>query len=471
MSPNKWTDEQKSILSTETQFLLIKAFAGTGKTSVLTQYTKIRPNNSFLYTSFNSHVIEDAKNKFSSGNTKVQNVHSLAYGQIGYLYKHKLKNDLNYKEILEILLLDNDNASVVISKLIKDVIVQYCYSHIKDIKLFINTIKIDKKISDIIKDFSQKVWSKIVDTQNKYAITHDVYLKVYCNTDPMINYDYILFDEAQDANDALKMLFINQIKFGKKVIFVGDIHQSIYAFRGTKNILKNIVPTEIKYLTNSFRFGENIAKYSNKILKLKGENVKIVGDKTIKDKVGKIDFSKRFAVIARTNAGVLSRALNLIGKGKKIYFIGGLKNYDFYKAKDVEHLYHGRIDRIKNMSILKYNNFKELLDKSVDDDQDIANFAKLVLSHEGNLIPKLEIIETITVENKKDANVILTNTHKAKGLEFNQVLLANDFEKIPEDGIFRKHDIIKFEEELNNIYVAMTRAKKVLELNDNLKNI
>lgn len=469
MSPISWTNEQEEILSTETEFLLIKAFAGTGKTTILGKYTRIRPENSFLYTSFNSQVIKEAlaSGKFDS-NTTIQNIHSYAYGKVGFLYKHKLNKDINHKDIIKILMLDDNNSSIVVAKLIKDIISQYCYSHIKDIKLFINTIKIEYKISDVIKMFSEKVWAKLVDPQNDYKITHDVYLKIFCNTDPVLNYDYILFDEAQDANDALKKLFVNQIKFGKKVIFTGDLHQSIYSFRGTKNILKNVIPTETKYLTYSFRFGRNIAHVANKVLKLKSENKLLVGSSNIHDRVGRVDFSKRFAVIARSNAGVLSRALNLIGKDKKIYFIGGLKSYDFYKAQDVEHLYHNRIELIKSPAILRYNSFKELIDNTVDD-KEISNFAQLVLSHNGNLIQKLNFIEQITVTNKKDANVIITNAHRAKGLEFNQVVLANDFFKIDIDNKTKSYDTIKEEEELNIIYVAITRAKMALELNENLK--
>jgi F-box protein 18 (helicase) len=469
MSPTSWTNEQEEILSAETEFLLIKAFAGTGKTTVLAEYTRIRPAKSFLYTSFNSQVIKEAleSGKFES-NTTIQNIHSYAYGKVGFLYKHKLNKDINPKDIIKILMLDDNNSSMVVAKLIKDVISQYCYSHIKDIKLFINTIKIEYKISDVIKMFSEKVWAKLVDPQNDYKITHDVYLKVFCNTDPVLNYDYILFDEAQDANDALKKLFVNQIKFGKKVIFTGDLHQSIYSFRGTKNILKSLVPTETKYLTCSFRFGKNIANIANKILMLKSENKMLIGSVDINDLVGKVDFSKRFAVIARSNAGVLSRALNLIGKNKKIYFIGGLKSYDFYKAQDVEHLYHNRIELIKSPAILRYNNFKELIDNTFDD-KEISNFAQLVLSHKGNLIQKLNCIEEFTVTNKKDANVIITNVHRAKGLEFNQVVLANDFFKVDVEHKMKSYDTIKEEEELNIIYVAITRAKIALELNENLK--
>lgn len=473
MGPKIWTDEQNEILSTETEFLLIKAFAGTGKTTVLSEYARRRANKTFFYTSFNSHIIDEAKSSGKFGeNTKIQNVHSYAYKKVGYLYKHKLKKDINYKEIIDILMLDDNQESIMISKMIKNIITDYCFSHIKEIDKFINTVKMNQNIRGLIKEFSNIVWENLIDTQNEYGITHDIYLKIFCNNDPVLNFDYILFDEAQDANDALKFLFVNQIKHNKKVIFVGDTHQSIYSFRGTKNILKTVIPTEVKYLTHSFRFGKNIANAANKILNKKSESKRITGFEKIKDRVGKVDFSKKFAVIARSNVGVLSRAINLIGKDKKLYFLGGITNYDFYKAKDVEHLYHNRIDLIKNLEVFKYKSFKDLLDKAeLNDDTDLLNYAHLVLSHKGNLIPKINMLENITTTNKREANVLLTTVHKSKGLEFNQVVLANDYIKLSEDDIPENCDTIKKEEEINNIYVAITRARVTLELNENLKKI
>jgi F-box protein 18 (helicase) len=470
MSVLKWTPEQNAILPIETDFLLVIAFAGTGKTTLLSEYANRRPESSFLYTAFNNHTINEAYGKFPL-NTTVITTHSLAYKSVGYLYQHKLKSRINHKEILEILMLDNNQNSVTISKMIKDVIDGYCFSHIVDIKKYINTIKIENKIKSVIKDFSLTVWEKLVDTQNSYGISHDIYFKIFCNSKPILNFDYILFDEAQDSNDALKFLLIEQLKYNKKLIFTGDSHQSMYSFRGTKDILKGLVSTKTAYLTHSFRFGKNIAQIANKILNYKKETQQIIGASNTKDFVGKVDFSQNFAVISRTNAGILSRALNLIGKNKKIFFIGGLKSYHFYKAKDVEHLYNDKIERISNPNVVKYRSFKDLLDHAGDNgDNELLGFAQLVLNFNGRLIPQLEHIEAMTVENEVDADVVMATAHKAKGLEFDQVVLTNDYYNIPSDDNLLNYDILK-EEELNIIYVGITRAKIRLELNNNLKAI
>lgn len=58
--------------------------------------------------------------------------------------------------------------------------------------------------------------------------THDAYVKNWQLSKPVLNYDYIMFDEAQDENPVLLHVILSQ-KCQK--IFVGDKFQSIYQFR------------------------------------------------------------------------------------------------------------------------------------------------------------------------------------------------------------------------------------------------
>jgi superfamily I DNA/RNA helicase len=65
--------------------------------------------------------------------------------------------------------------------------------------------------------------------------------------------------------------------------------------------------------------------------------------------------------------------------------------------------------------------------------------------------------------------ISLSTTHKAKGLEFLNVKLANDFFSLfdKNDKLINKNYIKQ--EEINIYYVAMTRAIYKLELNTELK--
>ena len=56
-------------------------------------------------------------------------------------------------------------------------------------------------------------------------ITHEFYLKKFQLQNPQLSYDYILFDEGQDASPVMLDVFLKQK--ATKVI-VGDGHQQIY---------------------------------------------------------------------------------------------------------------------------------------------------------------------------------------------------------------------------------------------------
>lgn len=457
-----WTDEQKIIISTETSFLLILAFAGTGKTTVLQEYVRVRPNKKFLYTSFNKHTINEAKNKFQE-NADLYTLHGLAYKEIGNIYKNKISY-LNIKDLFSILKLDYNSSSLFLIQKVFDIIQGYSQSRIKILDNYINTLKIDHKISKLIRSFSNRVWESLIDTQNDYSIDLDILFKIYCNSDPVLDYDYILLDEGQDSNDISKELIISQLKFNKKIMIIGDKHQALYKFRGSKNILSNIIASKICYLTKSFRFGKNIAIEANKILNILKEKKKIIGNEKIQDKVGKINKNIQYTIINRTNGGVLSNALKSLKLNKKIYFIGGIESYNFYKALDINYFYRKEYSKIKNKKILSYISFDELIESAYNNkDKELFLYAKLVLKTKGHLDELIFSIEKHTTKNINDADVILTNVHKSKGLEFNQVLIGNDyldFKKIKDDISINYDNII---EELNILYVAITRAINILE--------
>ena len=76
-------------------------------------------------------------------------------------------------------------------------------------------------------------------------------------------------------------------------------------------------------------------------------------------------------------------------------------------------------------------------------------------------------IKEYLVSNKDEADIIFTTTHKAKGMEYNQVIMTDDF--ITKKDILNRKKSLSFTsicEELNIYYVAASRAKFSISLAD-----
>ena len=67
----------------------------------------------------------------------------------------------------------------------------------------------------------------MLDQNSHYPCTHDTYMKAWQLSNPKFEYDYIMFDEAQDANPVLLSVML---KPKLQQILVGDELQSIYQF-------------------------------------------------------------------------------------------------------------------------------------------------------------------------------------------------------------------------------------------------
>ena len=78
-------------------------------------------------------------------------------------------------------------------------------------------------------------------------------------------HDILMIDEGQDMNPAMLEVFKEQ---NTTKIIVGDPNQQIYMFRGAVNALGSIEAKYTYHLTQSFRFGPQIAFAANTCLQI-----------------------------------------------------------------------------------------------------------------------------------------------------------------------------------------------------------
>ncbi len=485
------TDQQTAILESEGN-ITINAVAGSGKTTTLIEYAASRPPGSrILYLAFNKSVKLEAQRKFVARNLhniKVETAHSLAFKHIVRNNGYKVRAQ-GYKthEIVELLGLQGNgekHTEYIIANHISKFITYFCNSDtpkVQDLN-YLDTISDAKAISFVqsfykyIEDGTRLLLSKM--DKGEIEITHDFYLKKFQLSKPVLHYDYILFDEGQDASAAMLSVFLNQK--ATKVI-VGDTHQQIYGWRYAVNSLeKTDFPTF--NLSASFRFQQPIANLANELLKSKnhlGKNSPI----TITGKGSATEENSK-ATIARTNLGLLLNAIDFITdnpKVKHIYFEGNINSYTYAdegaSLYDVLSLYNNNHHQIRDKLVKSMNSLDDLEDyiKKTEDVQ-LGMMVEIVKEY-GNEIPgiikQLKDLHTGD-ENRSKAEMIFSTVHRAKGMEYDVVYLVNDFIKeadlikpksAKEQGVF---DVSKLNEEINLLYVAVTRTKNKLHIPETL---
>lgn len=468
------TDEQNQIIHDDSDFLAIKAFAGSGKTTTLKEFALAHPDKRILYVAYNKETAKQARMSFPR-NVTAKTAHSIAFSKFGKPLEKKLsrKHTLPFKPetIRKMLGFQRDQYSITLAKELYDIINAFCFSPYKTIKDAIPFKKMSET-RETMGIFCDVIWEEMTDPTSRFPTTPDVYLKQFHLSDPNLGFEYILFDEAQDANPLILDLILSQKKYGSKLIFVGDEHQSIYQFRGAKNALKSISPEKELCLTKSFRFGENIAFTANAILKtLKCERQTLLGYEKIHDHIGEVNKSRTFAVITRTNANLFMTAIAAYEQKKSIYFVGGFEGYNFNKILDIEKLYLGEKRGIKDSYIKTFENFEEYESiANYSNDKEMIYFVKVVSKYAGELSTIINGIKRNTVNRECDAEIILSTAHKSKGLEFEQVILANDFPNFVNNDLEINYKNCS-EDEVNILYVAATRAINVLKPNKTLNNI
>ena len=467
------TEEQLSIIKCKSNFLAIKAFAGTGKTTTLKAFAEANLDKRILYVAYNKETAKQARFSFPS-NVTSKTAHSIAYSKFGHRLSKKLdrKTSLPFKPetVRKLFGLKRNQKSIKLSKDLKSIIDAFCFSNYSKIEDAIPFQNLSES-REVITMFCNELWDEMTDPESNFPSTPDIYLKQYHLSNPVLDYDYILFDEAQDANPLILDLILAQQKNGVKLVFVGDEHQSIYSFRGAKNSLSQIKPDVEMYLTKSFRFGTSIAYVANAILKtLKGEEASLSGFDEIKDRISEVNKTKQFAVITRTNANLFLSAIKAYEQGYKIHFVGGFENYNFKKILDIEKLYLDNKSGIRDSYIRTFDNFADYQSvANYTNDKEMLYYVKVVEKYNGQLSDLIYGLKKNSTDLSK-ANIVLSTAHKAKGLEFEQVALSNDF-----PSFVGKDKSIDFRslkvDEINILYVAATRAIKVLKPNKQLDDI
>lgn len=463
--------------------LRINAYAGTGKTSTLTMLGK-STSKAGVYLAFNRSIATEARRKFSR-NVACSTTHGMAFRAMRGRYEApKLIGGVNggfvaHKLGIKLPRAITDNGEIVVKprtwgSLLCITLARWQRSDraeitprdvpINDIpSLAALELKAQAKLRETLVGESRILWERMLDPRSDLPLGHDGYLKLWALGKPTIDGDFIFLDEAQDTNGVVMGLMSHQ---PAQLICVGDRHQQIYAWRGAENAMTEM-PTELEArLSTSFRFGPAIADHASAVLMQQlDEDLPLTGNLTMSSRVvsGTIDPD---AILCRSNNTLINELITATQAKQNPYVIGGVSELLNY-VRAAESLKAGKpVDHPLDFFGLK----------------DWAEVQQIAETPEGAELKRwVEIIDSFGAEalhgllesvpgSEDDAGLILSTGHKAKGREWPNVRLTDDFlksgKKVGTEGV---EETAPQAEEWRLYYVAATRGREMLEIPPLLK--
>lgn len=365
--------------------VLVMAGAGSGKTKVLT--TRIAylieegiPSYNILAITFTNKAAAEMRNRVSN---LIGDVSSF----IGTFHSLGVRIIRENHDILGLpnnfSIIDSDDTNTIIKKLLKEMNLdskQYSPSYVRNRISFIKNqmltdgeldrlfnTPMDKVVVEVYHRYNNKLkTSASVDFDDLLLLPVNLFkerkdiLEYYQD-----KYRYILIDEYQDTNPVQYKLSVMLSNKYKNIFVVGDMNQSIYAFRqadfrNISNFEKDFKGAKVIKLEHNYRSTNNILSAANEVIKhnterkdLKlfsdnGDGVKIKYMRAYDEKheialvIDEIKHllsegykNEDIAILYRTNAQ--SRAIEDVFLAKGIpYKVFG--SYYFYNRKEIKDL-------------------------------------------------------------------------------------------------------------------------------------
>jgi hypothetical protein len=476
----KPTEQQLNCIAAAVNHMIVKieAGAGSGKTSTL-KLVSGEVQEMSLYVAFNKVTATDAAEKFPQHVT-CKTTHSIAYAKFGRSLQDKLTRPkggyvnvaFTGTEIARFYkigcIMDMELGTLAVTENAVGLFVRQTVERFEqsadseigehhlprfDMK---KALDADKSSGAYVLRLAKKLWEDRTDPKSPVLASHDTYLKLFQLSKPKLGFNVVYLDEAQDSTPCVLDIVMTQAKYGAKIILVGDRYQAIYGWRGAINAMERI-EGHTEALTKSFRFGQGVADVATAVLQGK---MKLTGldQPTI---IGRnvVDRTKPHMYLFRTNSGLLYNAVAAIAAGQNIRleidvkdFIRLLQSAFALSKKDMKN--------VKHENMLPYPTWEEYKEEAEKMKGEMKRIVNIIEG--GDYFRFTRTLENY--QNPDNAAIIYTTGHKAKGREHDQVILADDFPSHYDGGDW----VGLTDMEQNLLYVAVTRAMRVLEINDSV---
>lgn len=497
MSINKkdWSKYQQAVfddVANGSGHTVVKAVAGSGKTTTIVEAMKyIPPGLSALFVAFNKSIAEELKTRAPRG-VEVSTLHSYGLRTITRsLGRLRIESNRVHR------IIDGAQLEVtkVIVKLAKELGLDpedanpFRFDLVKTVSLSKGALcgeeaQIDEIIDSFDIEFPKRspfdgiVLEEHLQTALRTAFVNDVLallLRCTDTSDGMIDFDDMIWlpvvldlrqnkfdrvfvDETQDLNPCQIELTMRAVKESGRICAVGDPRQAIYRFRGADSAavdnVVNRLAAKILPLSVCYRCCKAVIRTAQEVVPeiewapdAEEGSVESANISEMKTGAKPGDF-----ILSRTNAPLISLCLQFLKEGRPATIQGrdiGASLVAFVKnsaAKDVTTL-RSYVEEWRDVEC------KRLAEKRRDT-QSVDDRAECVLALSDGASSVFEVIsriERLFADEDNKNRILLSSTHKAKGMERDTVwMLSSTYRRRP--------DI----EEENLYYVAVTRARKRL---------
>jgi len=496
--PKDWSQQQRAIFSwfkAGDGNLVVRARAGTGKTTTIVEGVTYAPERKILLAAFNKKIAVELDARLTHPGAEAKTLHSVgfgfvrnAWGKVGLDTKgkralgiakrvHRGAPDAPLKDAVKLAAVLKATAPMIGSGaevepeelgLAMDTAANFDiqtdekweekgYDETWLAGTAIEILRVGCELKDGTIDFDDMIWLPV---RNGWIRPR---------------YDLVVIDEAQDMNRSQIDLAMGVCRKNGRIAVVGDDKQAIYGFRGADSssldrLLHSLKAKELG-LTTTYRCGKNIVREAKRlVLDFKAYEGNCAG-KVAKANIGMAldraepgDF-----ILSRTNAPLVSACLKLLRDGKRANIEGrdvgaGLKGIvrkvDRIAPGDFEG-FCAALERWYEREIAKAELRGEkglpTIERVSDQYETLCSLMDGLDSADA-IISRIEMLFEDTKDND-GRKIILSSVHRSKGLEADRVWLLEDtfFSRRKKPPQWASAD-----EEENIEYVAITRAKELL---------
>ncbi|MBL8165411.1 MAG: ATP-dependent helicase [Anaerolineae bacterium] len=477
--------------------IVVSALAGSGKTSLLVMTAQLFkqmgvPSGSAGYLAFNVTIKEELNRRLEGTGYSATNSHSMGLACLKQVKPAAKVDTAKFRNLCREIV-DEANLHPDIAFVSR--------RHLEALTSKVMLNNVDLSSPDVYEDFARLAEQYGIDCDPQIfplvrpalakareifektgAVSFDemLFLPVVMNLQPK-QHDYFLVDECQDLSVLQQILAFRSIRPGGRLVFVGDRNQAIYGFAGADYAsFGNIITAtnaEVMPLNVCYRCPTSVIDLARRIVP--------AIEARPNAPAGKVEHIKETDVVrlaqngdlllCRLSAPLVSAYFDFIRQQRRAFVLGKDIGRQLITLLDKVAAYDGFSYPMLSKYLAQYlSNQTQMLAQregteqqieTLNDQIETLNVCFLNFTGVKTMDGFKDALNDLFSDDAKDSKSIrkdavnLCTVHKAKGLETERVFILKP-NKMPLVWQGQKPD--QYEQEINILYVAVTRATETL---------